>query len=106
MPCDPCHSNRSVWGCDRLPDRMEAPPLLLADKARQAAVSELLAGLVVGPDRLQRAQAAFRQEMERGLEQGLAGSSVQMENTHVTQLLSGRETGSFLALDLGSTNFR
>ena len=29
-----------------------------------------------------------------------------METTYVTKLLSGTESGRFLALDLGSTNFR
>ena len=29
-----------------------------------------------------------------------------METTYVTQLLRGTESGRYLALDLGSTNFR
>ena len=41
-----------------------------------------------------------------GLTGGCLQSSVQMETTYVTQLLRGTESGRYLALDLGSTNFR
>lgn len=33
-------------------------------------------------------------------------SSLLMVNTYITELVDGTETGDFLALDLGSTNFR
>ena len=42
----------------------------------------------------------------KGLTGGCLQSSVQMETTYVTQLLRGTESGRYLALDLGSTNFR
>ena len=85
---------------------MELPELILSSPERQAKVSKLLEGLWVRQDRLEQVQEAFRQELELGLQFGLERSSVQMETTYVTELLDGSETGRFLALDLGSTNFR
>ena len=40
------------------------------------------------------------------MESGLKESSLLCENTFVPELLSGREAGRVLALDLGGTNFR
>jgi len=69
-------------------------------------VLEAVSGLIVHADRVDRVKEVFREEVELGLKFGLEKSSVQMETTYVTQLLNGSENGKFLALDLGSTNFR
>ncbi len=44
-------------------------------------------------------------EMDLGL-QSVGTSSLLMIPTHLTAAPTGRETGSYLALDLGGTNFR
>ena len=44
-------------------------------------------------------------EMDSGLA-STGGSSLLMIPTHLTSVPTGQETGSYLALDLGGTNFR
>ena len=63
-------------------------------------------GFFIGTDNVSRLRQVFVDELERGLRDGLNVSSLQMENTHVPELTNGKEQGSFLALDLGGTNFR
>lgn len=57
-------------------------------------------------DSVAKIQDVFNREAEAGLVHGLEKSSLQMENTFVSEMLNGHETGDFLALDLGGTNFR
>ena len=98
---------------------VEALALDNPDKAKQ--VIDSVSGLIVNADRVTRVREVFRSELELGLKYGLEKvcyslnmplcililqSSVQMETTYVTELLQGDESGKFLALDLGSTNFR
>merc|ERR1711892_274243 len=85
---------------------MELPTLVLKNGDSTEDVLEAVSGLIVHADRVERVKEVFREEVELGLKFGLEKSSVQMETTYVTQLLNGSETGKFLALDLGSTNFR
>lgn len=44
--------------------------------------------------------------MELSLNERFDESSLQMENTYIPELPDGTESGKFLALDLGGTNFR
>ena len=85
---------------------MEVPALQLLDKQLQEKVDQILNGFVIGPDRAQRLKDVFVEELIKGMKNGLENSSLQMENTYVPQLANGTEEGSFLALDLGGTNFR
>lgn len=56
---------------------------------------------------MRRFQAAFAEEMNIGLAKNPPRKSCfQMINTFVPLLSSSGETGDFLSLDLGSTNFR
>ena len=48
----------------------------------------------------------MRSEMDKGLLSEPSESSLLMIPTHLTAVPSGEETGDFLALDLGGTNFR
>ncbi|CAK9303758.1 unnamed protein product [Gordionus sp. m RMFG-2023] len=50
----------------------------------------------------------FENEMMQGLSKDghLRKTPLQMENTYVSDLLNGSESGSYLALDLGGTRFR
>lgn len=78
----------------------------LRDGDLEKEVLQVLDGFVVGPDRASKLKRVFEDELEKGLRGGLQESSLQMENTYVPELTNGTENGSFLALDLGGTNFR
>lgn len=76
----------------------------LHDKNRTRKVEEVVDGLRLDADTVLRVRRVFEEEMENGrLDKP---SSLQMENTFIPELLDGTESGSFLALDLGGTNFR
>lgn len=79
---------------------------MLENIEKAEKVVDILSDLIVDTDRAERVKEVFREEVALGLKFGLQKSSVQMETTYVTQLLRGNEAGKFLALDLGSTNFR
>ena len=85
---------------------MELQHLALSDSTKSEELKKVLSGLILDRPTLERVREVFRKEIELGLKYGLEKSSVQMETTYVTQLLRGTESGKFLALDLGSTNFR
>ena len=85
---------------------MDVIKLNLVDKEKQQRVLEVLEGLTISGEKMTRLRQAFEQEIENGLCHGLKGSSLQMENTYVPELINGKEQGSYLALDLGGTNFR
>lgn len=67
-------------------------------------VKESLKNLILNDDQIQRVGEAFKQEMASALDEKT--SSLQMENTYIPELPNGTEEGTFLALDLGGTNFR
>lgn len=85
---------------------MDVQKLSLSDKALEAEVAAILSPLVIDKEKCMRLVEVFESELDKGLEHGLAGSSLQMENTFIPELLDGSENGKFLALDLGGTNFR
>ena len=56
---------------------------------------------------LRRIKALLLKEMELGLQhQGTSKATVKMLPSFVRSTPNGTETGNFLALDLGGTNFR
>lgn len=67
-------------------------------------VKESLKNLILSNDQVQRVGEAFKQEMSSALDEKT--SSLQMENTYIPELPNGTENGTYLALDLGGTNFR
>ncbi|XP_070499894.1 hexokinase-like [Chironomus tepperi] len=78
--------------------------LKLKDAQRATLVKELLRKLILNKDQIHRVGEAFKDEMRAAL--GEQKSSLQMENTYIPELPDGTEEGTFLALDLGGTNFR
>ncbi|XP_067128625.1 hexokinase-4-like [Centruroides vittatus] len=85
----------------------KSPSLTLSNLDKQNAVEELVKPLILSDETIKRIRDAFESEMAIGLSLDPAKkSSLQMENTFVTELLDGTENGEFLALDLGGTNFR
>ena len=85
---------------------MDLPSLKLGDKALEEKVKTILSPLVIDKEKCMKLVEVFESELDKGLESGLAGSSIQMENTFIPELLDGTENGKYLALDLGGTNFR
>uniref|UniRef100_A0A1L8E278 Phosphotransferase n=1 Tax=Nyssomyia neivai TaxID=330878 RepID=A0A1L8E278_9DIPT len=71
---------------------------------KNTRVNQLLQRLHLPPKQLAEVAAIFEEEMDLALAD--KPSSLQMENTYVPELPNGRETGKYLALDLGGTNFR
>lgn len=55
-------------------------------------------------DRMRKIKKIFNSEVEAALNE--KPSSLQCENTYIPELPNGSESGDFLALDLGGTNFR
>ncbi|CAL4065094.1 unnamed protein product, partial [Meganyctiphanes norvegica] len=85
----------------------ELPKLSLSDQQRQQKVVDRVSSLVISDDAQKRIQNIFVEEMTLGLtENPTRISSLLMENTYVPQLPDGKEHGKYMALDLGSTNFR
>ena len=85
---------------------MEASALKLKDNVRAEKVAKVLEPLILGREVVSRIISIFEQQLELGLVYSLEKSSLQMENTFVPELTDGTESGRFLALDLGGTNFR
>lgn len=58
-------------------------------------------------DQMKKMKEIFLDEMKLGaMKNPPKKSSLLMMNTYITELVDGNEVGDFLALDLGSTNFR
>lgn len=74
-----------------------------------AKVTECMNTFLLNNETLERFAAVFRNEMVQGLsadETERKRSSLQMEPTYVHKVCDGTETGEYLGLDLGGTNFR
>jgi len=67
-------------------------------------VKESLKNLILNNDQIKRIGETFKQQMLSALDE--KQSSLQMENTYIPELPDGTEEGTYLALDLGGTNFR
>jgi len=86
---------------------MEIPRLELEDPKLAKRVVDLVAPLVITAQKQEKMIEVLERELDLGLQHGLSGSgSIQMENTFIPCLLDGSESGKYLALDLGGTNFR
>eukprot|EP00096_Caligus_rogercresseyi_P003080 TRINITY_DN1563_c0_g1_i1.p1 TRINITY_DN1563_c0_g1~~TRINITY_DN1563_c0_g1_i1.p1 ORF type:complete len:460 (+),score=120.86 TRINITY_DN1563_c0_g1_i1:226-1605(+) len=70
------------------------------------AIRACLSGFHLSTDQVQKLQSIFHKKLELGMERGLDGSCIQMENTFVPELPNGKEEGLYMAMDLGSSNFR
>ncbi|KAI3388898.1 hypothetical protein SNEBB_006731 [Seison nebaliae] len=79
----------------------------LRDPALNDKIEELLASLKLSDDCLVRIMSEMLNGMEKGLsEETHHDASIKMFPTFVRDTPTGQECGSFLALDLGGTNFR
>lgn len=67
-------------------------------------LSDLEEQFIVGPTKLKEIVKHFVAEMQKGLDHD--GATVAMLPSYVTNRPNGKEVGSYLALDLGGTNFR
>ena len=85
---------------------MDSINLNVSNKDTKEKVLGILNELSISPDNALKLRRVFEKELENGLQGGLEVSSLQMENTYVSELTNGKEHGTFLALDLGGTNFR
>jgi len=85
---------------------MDIPSLSISNEDFKNDLLKKLQPLVINQEKCARLKQVFDDELEKGLIHGLDGSSIQMENTYIPELLDGTEWGQYLALDLGGTNFR
>ena len=79
-------------------------PLLANDLGND--VYQAFEGFILKTSQVEKLKSTFMEELDLGMKHGLEKSSLQMENTFVPELIDGSESGIFLALDLGGTNFR
>jgi len=80
-------------------------PHLISETRRK--VEDLCRDLVVNNDHIHVVEMRLRNAIAKGLDKEQhAKSSVKCYPTYVRKLPTGKEKGSFLALDLGGTNFR
>ena len=85
---------------------MDLPNIGLDNAKTKQKILEAMSPLYIDEEKCLKLINVFKDELEKGLQHGLAGSSMQMENTFIPELLNGTENGQYLALDLGGTNFR
>ncbi|XP_050302605.1 hexokinase type 2-like [Anthonomus grandis grandis] len=84
----------------------EQPEQWVTEKV-SAKVKEVLAEMQLTDDVLRQDMTVFEQNIERGLKKDTHPDSiVKCFITYVQDLPNGSETGKYLALDLGGTNFR
>lgn len=62
---------------------------LTLNSANSKHVKESLSRVFINDEEAKKIKDVFIAEMESGLRNGLEGSSLQMENTYVTELISG-----------------
>ncbi|CAB4480215.1 hypothetical protein RhiirA5_347865 [Rhizophagus irregularis] len=88
-------------------------PLTFTDKlqefndcseSQKSAIDEITKEFEINTDKLKKISEHFRNEMNKGLEKH--GQTVAMVPSYVTGIPTGKEVGTFLALDLGGTNLR
>ncbi len=85
---------------------VEKVDLNLSDDVAATKVRNFLAKLNLSEADAKRIRDVFVSELERGMQNGLKNSCVQMENTYVGTTSTSGLGGKFLALDLGGTKFR
>lgn len=80
-------------------------PKIISENRRK--IEDLCRDLIVNNDHIYTVEQRLRGAINRGLsKEGHANASVKCYPTYVRYLPNGEETGQFLALDLGGTNFR
>ncbi|XP_066907535.1 hexokinase-3 isoform X3 [Halyomorpha halys] len=79
--------------------------LKLSDSGKEKKVKEVLSCLVLTRDKIVTLANLFSDLLLKGLQYD-GTSPFNMQNTFIYQGLEGNESGSFLALDLGGTNYR
>lgn len=73
----------------------------------QAAIDEIVDAFSIDKDFLIKAKDRFLESMDEGLSKSSSAKEyMPMIPTFVTEIPTGKETGLFLAADLGGTNFR
>jgi len=79
----------------------------MQEEINQELVQEILRGLRLSAERKVFIRDAAYKEFKKGLDKEQnASACVKMLPTYVTKLPDGTEKGTFIALDLGGTNFR
>lgn len=73
-------------------------------ESQKSAIDEISKGFEVNKTKFNEIVNHFRNEMKKGLE--MRGQTVAMVPSYVTGVPTGKEVGTFLALDLGGTNLR
>ncbi|GBB98726.1 hypothetical protein RclHR1_03300006 [Rhizophagus clarus] len=73
-------------------------------ESQKSAIDEIAKGFEINTEKLKEIIESFRNEMNKGL--ASHGQTVPMVPSYVTGIPTGKETGTFLALDLGGTNLR
>ncbi|XP_043537072.1 hexokinase-2-like [Chiloscyllium plagiosum] len=114
MVINVCPSTRFLWSRSSAPTRMEMPtrcPIVsrvpTRDSLRSLQVDRYLYHLRLSDDVLRDISDRFLVGMKKGLRKDTnPTSSVKMLPTFVRSTPDGTESGDFLALDLGGTNFR
>ena len=80
-------------------------PTIISENRRM--IEDLCRDLIVNNDHIHVVEQRLRAAINEGLsKEGHDQASVKCFPTYVQYLPSGNETGRFLALDLGGTNFR
>ncbi|KAJ1918722.1 hypothetical protein H4219_002444 [Mycoemilia scoparia] len=75
-----------------------------ATEAQQREVDAMVAKFSLPDNKLKEIISTFRGKMRRGLESD--GQQLKMIPAYITERPTGKETGSFFAIDLGGTNLR
>ena len=80
---------------------------LLSDGENDALVNNVVKQFSMGGDKLYKVLVAAHNNFKKGLKKsGNHEACIKMLPTYVTSLPNGTEAGTFVALDLGGTNFR
>ena len=66
---------------------MDLPQLNIDDDEIKGKILNLLTPLIIDKAKCEKLVNVFQDELEKGLQYGLAGSSMQMENTFIPELL-------------------
>ncbi|CAH1408363.1 unnamed protein product [Nezara viridula] len=80
-------------------------PLKLSDPGKEKKIKEVLSCFELSRDKIVSLADLFSDLLVKGLRYD-GTSPFNMQNTFIYQGLEGNESGSFLALDLGGTNYR
>ncbi|KAJ1564411.1 glucokinase, partial [Cladochytrium tenue] len=101
----PSSTRRSSAGADELQRPLLSPsPVDIVKDPTAETIARLQALFTVSRGQLRQIVSHMVSEMQKGLEDD--SHSLRMIPTHVVRRPTGHETGSYLAMDLGGSNFR